>query len=362
MRSTESKEDLISAGFGKNRLVTRNQFYIEREKQKMKKILLLLVVIGLIGIYPLTAGGKQEEPPTALEPMTLNVGVLKGPSGFGAIGMMEETSSLGQGVTAEFQVLPSPVEMIARLSTGEIQAGLLPMNTAAKLYSQGGGFPLAAVPGLGSLYILSRDPGIKTWKDLEGKMVYAIGKGATPDYLLQYYLKAHGVEASAVTVDYSIPAPQLAQMASAGKADTLLLTQPFVALVQKQAPDMKIALDFQEAWRTLQGAAEAYPITAFVVDPVWARERPEAFRVLMDSYRQSIDWVLAHPDEAAGLIEKYGILAAGPARMALPDCGLAFFTALEAREEVTGFLKVLMELDPVSVGGKLPDEGFFLVP
>lgn len=328
----------------------------------MKKILLLLVFIGLIGIYPLTAGGKQEEPPTALEPMTLQVGVLKGPSGFGAIGMMEDTTSLGQNVAVEYHVLPSPVEMIARLTTGELQAGLLPMNTAAKLYSQGGGFPLAAVPGLGSLYILSRDSGIETWKDLEGRTVYAVGKGATPDYLLQYYLKAHGVDAAAVTVDFSIPAPQLAQMAAAGKAETLLLTQPFVALVQKQAPDMKIRLDFQETWKTLQGSANAYPITAFVVDPVWAKERPGAFNALMDRYRQSIGWVLAHPDEAAGLIEKYGILAAGPARMALPDCGLAFFNASEAREEVTGYLKVLLESDPVSVGGKLPDEGFFLVP
>ena len=332
------------------------------KERSMTKRMILLGIIGLMIISPLTAGGSPEEPPAVLEPMTLQVGVLKGPSGFGVIGMMEETSSLGQNVAVEYQVLPSPVEMIARLSTGELQAGLLPMNTAAKLYSQGGGFPLSAVPGLGSLYILSRDPDLRSWKDLEGKKVFAIGKGATPDYLLQYYLKAHGVAASAVTVDYSIPAPQLAQMAAAGKADTLLLTQPFVALVQKQAPDMKIALDFQETWKSLQGTANAYPITAFVVDPVWARERPEAFKALIDSYRQSIDWVLAHPDEAAGLIEKYGILAAGPARMALPDCGLVFFTALEAREEVTGFLKVLLESDPVSVGGKLPDEGFFLVP
>ena len=326
----------------------------------MKK--LLLVVLGLISLYPLTAGGKSEEAPAALEPMTLNVGVLKGPSGFGAIGMMEDETPLGQGVTAEYHVVPSPVEMIARLTTGELQAGLLPMNVAAKLYTQAGGYPLAAVPGLGSLYILSRDPELKTWKDLEGKTVYAVGKGATPDYLLQYYLRAHGVDASSVTVDFSIPAPQLAQMAAAGKADTLLLTQPFVALVQNQSADMKIRLDFQEAWKALQGSSRAYPITAFVVDPVWASERPEAYEALLERYRRSIAWVLAQPSEAAGLIEKHGILAAGPARMAIPDCGLAFFSAAEARDEVTAYLKVLLESDPVSVGGRLPDEGFFLVP
>jgi len=328
----------------------------------MKKLLLLLVIMGSVGICPLAAGGQAEEASVGLEPMTLQVGVLKGPSGFGVIGMMEDTSPLGQGVSAEYQVVPSPVEMIARLTTGELQAGLLPLNTAAKLYTQAGGYPLAAVPGLGSLYILSRDPEIQSWKDLEGRTVYAIGKGATPDYLLRYYLKAHGVDTAAVAVDFSIPAAQLAQMAAAGKADTLLLTQPFVALVQNQSADMKVRLDFQETWKTLQGTEKAYPITAFVVDPVWAAERPEAYKVLLERYRSSLSWVLAHPDEAAGLIEKHGILAAGPARLAIPDCGLAFITAPEARAEVTAYLKVLLESDPVSVGGSLPDEGFFLVP
>ena len=105
-----------------------------------------------------------------------------------------------------------------------------------------------------------------------------------------------------------------------------------------------------------------YPITAFVVSPKLAAKRPKAWTTLMDAYSQSISWVLANPDQAAALVDKHGILAAEPAKMAIPDCGLVFIPANKARPEVEASLQVLLDADPISVGGALPDDGFYLAP
>lgn len=228
---------------------------------KNKPTPLAVLILLVATVLPIFAGGKAEEAPApeVLEPMVLNVGVLKGPSGFGIIKLVEETASLGEGVEVRYQVLPSPAEMVARMASKEIQAALLPLNVAAKLYTKGAGYPLAAIPGRGSLYILSRDPEVRNWEDLAGKTVYAVGKGATPDYLFHYYLAEKGIDAADVTLDFSIPAPQLTQMAVAGKADTLLLPQPFAALVQLQAKDVEVRLDFQDTWRELQGGMRHTP-------------------------------------------------------------------------------------------------------
>ncbi|OQX29388.1 MAG: hypothetical protein B0D92_03885 [Spirochaeta sp. LUC14_002_19_P3] len=316
------------------------------------QLLLLLAVKAF-------AGGGSEKPTDSRQ---ITIGVLKGPSGFGIIRLIEETKELPRNTAVHYLILPSPEEMVARLGSGELQAGLLPLNMAAKLYTRGGGFPMAALTGRGALYILSREPTLKDWMDLPGHTVYAIGKGATPDYLFRYYLANKGIDPAALTVDFSIPAVQLAQMATAGKVDTILISQPFAALIQLKAPDMQPRLDFQQAWMDVQAADKPYPITAFVVSPALAHERPEAYAQLLKAYRDSIAWVLAKPAQAAVLIEKHGILAAPAAQAAIPYCGLDFIPAPAAKTETEAYLKVLLEFDPVSIGGTLPDENFYLAP
>ncbi len=306
------------------------------------------------GIYE----GEESDP----MPMTFAVGVLQGPSGFGIVKMIEGLTALPQNVETVYQIIPSPTEMVARLASRELQAGLLPLNMAAKLYTKDAGYPLAAIPGRGVLYILSRDDGLNTWEDLAGKTVYAVGKGATPDYLMRYFLAEKGIDEKSITMNFSLPALQLAQMTIAGQVNTLLIPQPFVSLVQGKSPDMTIRLDFQKTWMEIRKSEQSYPITAFVVDPQFALERPLAFAELLTSYRDSVAWVLNNQDEAALLIESHGIFAAGPAKAAIPNCGLEFTAAKYAKEDVEAYLQVLLDSDPISVGGGLPDENFYLSP
>ena len=64
--------------------------------------------------------------------------------------------------------------------------------------------------------------------------------------------------------------------------------------------------------------------------------------------------------EAADLIEKYGIVAKAPiAQKALPGCNLTFKAGGDMKTVLSGFLSILFEQNPASVGGNLPGDDFY---
>ena len=230
-----------------------------------------------VGAVDKAAGEQSTGQP---ETMNISIGVLKGPSGIGIIKLVAELKTLPQNVSLDYMIMAEPLEMITRLTSGELQAGLLPLNVAAKLYTKGAGYPLAAIPGLGALYILSRDSSLNDWQDLAGKTVYAHGKGATPDYLFHYFLNVKGIDSESVFLNFSIPAPQLAPMAAAGKVDTVLLPQPFVSLIMMHSPDMTIRLDLQKTWMEVQEHPCPIPLPLLLYHPNLRLNGPRPGRLL----------------------------------------------------------------------------------
>jgi NitT/TauT family transport system substrate-binding protein len=336
----------------------------------MKRTCAILTILTL-AVLPLAAEGVQEEAgqkqasdeETQQEkPLNVKAAVFKGPSGFGMIRLFEEEPDLGENVELELSVLPSPQEMVARVSGGELDFAVFPANMGAKLYSKGPGYRLGAVTGMGVLSVVSSDGSIGQWSDLEGRTVHAIGKGATPDYLLRYMLSEHGLTPGEdVKIDFSVKsAPQLAQLVIGGKAETAVLPEPFVTMVRLKSDAADPVLDFQESWKEIMGTDRSYPITVVVVRPGLAEERPEVVRRFLEAYRQSIEWVNANPADAAELIGTYEVLPAQLAKPAIPHTNLEFIPAREAKPLMESYLEVLLDFNPASVGGTLPDDGFYL--
>ncbi|MEA1912081.1 MAG: ABC transporter substrate-binding protein, partial [Spirochaetota bacterium] len=231
---------------------------------------------------------------------------------------------------------------------------------AAKLYTKGPRFKLAAVSGLGSLYMVSTDNSIKSWSDLKGKTIYLTGKGATPDYLLRYLLLENDLDPEKdVKLDFSAQAPQIAQLMIAGRAETSFIPQPFVLQIETKKKEAKIVLNPQKELLRIRGGSQAFPFTAFAISPKLYENRPEAAVALAEALEESINWTLDNPEKASLIVENFGIMSASIAEKAIPVSGIEYIPALKAQESVEDFLNMMLELDPVSVGGKLPDEGFY---
>lgn len=341
----------------------------------MKRIFLVsltLLVALSIGIF---AGGAKEpdrpeeapevtemeapEPP--VEPEKVVIAALKGPSGIGMIRLFEENPDLGDGVDAVFQIVGAPDVMVSKILSGEIACGNLPTNVAAKLYNSGVPYYLGAVTGNGLLYLLSSDDSVGTLSDLEDREVYNIGQAATPDYILRYLLREEGIDPdNDMTVSFTYNHAELAQNLIAGRVSTGFLPEPFVTLVTTQNDDVRIAVNIQEVWKDIRGTEESFPMTCVVIHKDFLASHPEAVRRYLDAYRRSIEWVVANPAPAGGLAEKHGIgMKAAVAAKAIPRLNLTFAAGDEAREIMEPYLQVLLDFDPSSIGGKLPDEGFY---
>ena len=54
--------------------------------------------------------------------------------------------------------------------------------------------------------------------------------------------------------------------------------------------------------------------------------------------------------------------SAAIAEKAIPACSLCFVSGSAMSEEVTPYYEALFRADPASIGGSLPDDGFYYVP
>jgi NitT/TauT family transport system substrate-binding protein len=219
---------------------------------------------------------------------------------------------------------------------------------------------VAAIVGEGMVSFLCSDPGIHTLADLKGRRVNVAGQGATPDFLLRKLLAWSGIDPDAdLKLDYSLPYPEAAAALAAGKIECALLPEPFATMARTMKPSLLAPLDLGSLWTRATGQ-RSYPMTAFVVSKRAAASRPAEIKALLAAYEASISWAKAHPAEAGALAESLDLgLKASIAAKSIPLSAFVFETAETARPSVEAFLSALIEIAPASVGGRLPDDGFY---
>ncbi len=293
------------------------------------------------------------------EKTVFNIASLKGPTTMGMIKLMKDSEA---GLTAnEYNVTihGTADEIVTGIVGGTVDTANVPANLSSVLYKKtGGAVSVAAVNTLGVLYVVETGDSIGSIADLKGKTIYSTGKGTTPEYVLNYVLTQNGIDpAKDVTVEYKSEATEVAAMLADAEDAVAVLPQPFVTVAMTKNDKIRICLDITEEWNKV---AEDKLITGVVVgrnDFIEANK--EAFNVFLDEYQASTEYVNANVDEAAAWIGEYDIVAEGVAKKALPYCNITFLRGGDMRSAVEGYLNVLFGQDPTSVGGALPDEGFY---
>ena len=336
----------------------------------MSKLLKRIIIFAVMAILLTGCAANQTTSPPqdntteeVQEEIVVNIAALTGPTAIGMIKMIDEEPSLGGNVTTNYEIVQTPDILVSKLLSGEFDFSALPSNMAATLYNKDAGYQLLAMNTWGVLYVVSSDNSISSWNDLQGRTVNAFGLGATPDVVFRYLLSENGVNPEDdLTIDYSIPQTEIAAAMIAGRIDTALLAEPMVTMVTTQNSDLKIVLDLQDEWQKINGPDTPMAQGALVVRAEFARNHPEIVAGFLERYKESIEWVNANAAEAGVLVEKHNVgMPAKIAERAIPRSNIRFMTAIEARPSVENYLKVLYSFSPQTVGGKLPDEGFYYV-
>ena len=344
----------------------------------MKKIVSLS--LALLLALSLTACGSKQEAPAPAEPpvqetpvqeeapaasveapVTTRIAALKGPTAMGLVKLMSDAPHSADGPMYDFTLAGAADEVTPSLIKGDLDMACVPANLASVLYNKTEGqIVTLAVNTLGVIYIVENGNAVQSMADLAGKTIVAAGKGSTPEYALRYLLTENGIDPDKdVVIDWKSEHAECVAALASGAATIALLPQPFVTVAQTKIDGLRMALDLTAEWDALDNGSGM--ITGVVVArKSFVEEHPAAVGAFLQNYAASVNWANSNNADAAQLISQYGIVEAAPvAEKALPYCNIVCITGEEMREKLSGYLQVLFDANPTSVGGKLPGDDFY---
>mgnify|MGYP000854424526 CR=1 FL=1 len=293
------------------------------------------------------ASSEATSAETSGDETVVRVGGLKGPTTMGLVKLMDESANGEAENNYEFTMVTAADEMTAMVAGGKVDIALLPANVASVLYNKTNkNISVIDINTLGVLYFVSADNSVTTIDQLKGKTVYLPGKGTTPEYALRYVLSAAGLGENDVTLEFKSEASEVASVLAEDPNAIGLLPQPFVtaALAQSEA----------------SGSHLVTGVT--IVNNDFLKEHEDLVDTFLQEHDASIQFTSEDPDTAAELIANAEIVAKAPiARKALPYCNITFLSGTEMKEALSGYLQALYDQNPASVGGELPDDGFYYV-
>lgn len=314
-----------------------------------------------------TAAAEKTEETSAAEVLTigeasdevLRVGSLKGPTTMGLVNLMSEVES-GAKNGYSFEMQSQPDVIMSELVSGKLDIALLPANVAAVAYNKTNhGVSVIDINTLGVLYCVTGDENIKSVKDLAGKTVLSTGQGASPEYVLNYLLEKNGV--TDCDVQFKSEATEIAALLKQDPAQIAILPQPFVTVATAQNDQLKVAFSLTDEWKSVSPDSKLLTGVTVVRNEVLENRAAEVDQFIAD-HQASTEKAATDVDATAELVAKYGIIAKAPvAKKALPNCNIVAIAGDEMKTDLAGYLQVLFDANPKSVGGTMPDDDFYYI-
>ena len=323
----------------------------KERKRTMKKLIKILAALALA--LSLTAIALAEAP--AQE--SVKIAGLKGPTGMAFAHLV--TANPDQ---YDFNLVATPAEVNALVISGQVDIAAVPINAGAVLYNKTEkNVQALSLITRGMLYVLERGDTIHSVSDLEGKTICTAGQGATPDYVMNYILNTANVNA---VLDFQDEHATAAALGLEGKADVLLLPEPMVTNVLMKSEDFRVALDITEEFAAAakkNGFENAeLSMSVVIVRKEFAQAHPDQVAAFMEDLKASIEFANENTAEAAQEIAALEIIpSAAVAQKALPSCRLVYVVGDEMQSQASPLYEILFNANPASVGGQIPDEGFF---
>lgn len=336
-----------------------------KEKKMMKKVMRKVTAVALsfamLGALLTGCGSGKAE-----EKVTVKVGALKGATTLGLLPLEDKAANGEAGENYEFTMMTAADELLPMMIKGELDIALLPSNVASILYQKtNGGVTVIDINTLGVLYMVSGDSSVTGVEDLAGRTIYLTGKGTTPDYVLHYILSGNGMDAdSDCTLEYKSEATEVAALLAENPDAIGLLPQPFVTAACAQNDALSVILDMNAEWEKLQGEDGSRLVTGVtVVRNEFLQEHENAVATFMEEHQASAQSMNSDVENGAKLAAASEIIAKEPiALKAIPKCNITYIDGADMKQALSGYLEVLYEQNPESIGGALPGDDFYYVP
>ena len=269
----------------------------------------------------------------------------------------------------EFVPWRDPDQLRVMALDGRADVLAMPTNVAANLYNRGTKLQLINVSTWGVLWLVSRDPALKSLADLRGKELAMPFRGDMPDIVLQLLAEQQGMDVRKdLQLRYVASPVDAMQLLVMRRVDHALLAEPAASMALRKtgsfplsviAPELHRSVDLQQEWGRVFARAARIPQAGIAVMGA-LRERPELVARIEAEYARSLAWCKDNA-EACGkaVAARIDLLSPEAVTDSIAVSQLEAVSVADARAELEFMFGRLVAKNPALVGGKLPDEGFY---
>ena len=265
---------------------------------------------------------------------------------------------------SQFRLWRDTDELRAGIVSGETRLFTTPSHVPALFANRGVPVRLLAIISMGHLYVVSDDARVGSLADLRGRRVTAFFRNDMPDLVFRALLRKEGLEPERdLEIDYVATPMEAAQLAIAGRASTVLLSEPPATMAINMAAHagrvLYRGISLQAEWGRHFGHPRI-PMAGVALHQSLIDEAPEVLAALRNGLPEAERWVAANPDQAGALAERTMEIRAPLFRHALENLNIDVVGARAVQAEIMAFYQVLLDLNPAAIGGRLPDQSLFL--
>lgn len=289
--------------------------------------------------------------------------IFTSPDGLPALSIVKMINDNNEisGKKIDYKLEKVSESLVMNFLKKESDIGIVPSNLAGQLYNKNLNYKIIGTVGWGSFYIVSRED-IKDIKDLKGKKIYTMGKGLTPDIILQTILKENGINPDKdLQINYLSGGNELAPMYLAGKIDMIMVSEPALSKIISKDKKSKINFDMNNEWKKIFKDDMGFPQSTLIIKENLIKEEPEFVSEFINELENSIEFIYSkNPVKEKYIIESKITIDLSVLDEILERVNIKFISADNSRETYRLYFENIEKINSKAIGGKIPDEKIFI--
>lgn len=279
---------------------------------------------------------------------------------------MVETGALAEYTgKLEFRLWQNPDQLRVLLAKKEIDFGAAPSNLPALMANRGAPVRLLNISVWGILWLVSRDPEVKSFSDLAGRELLAPFQRDLPAALLEALLIKQDFPADKqVRLRHTRDSQDAIALMLTGQGQNALLVEPTASLLmwrnqQQQGAPLYRVESLEESWRASFPDQAELPQAGVMANSTVAQDIGLS-QAVEQAYAESAAWCTQNPGPCADMVHRHiPHLPADAVESAIRATRLDSRPASAVRPQLEALYTLLGKHNPQAIGGRLPDAGFY---